>query len=285
MRMPDFIDLEFSSRCNLACGYCFGPVDDRSVPDLPKKFWHQILDELRRRGVLGVVISGGEPTMYPHITELLEHAKALGLQVIVSTHGRHSSLVMNCAQYADWLALPVDGLSKFTIKNLRGDEWGIREAEDLSRSLKSFRPHLKLKLGSVATKKNLSEILRLADYLSENATSFDTWKIYEYTARRKFVESKSSFALDADEFNGLASAINSKAIARKIRVVLSSIESRRLAYLFVYPDGRLAVPNVGEYLTDQIFGNLYTEGMSVFDRALNWEYPNNAANFLSTYSL
>ena len=283
MAFPSYVDIEFSARCNLACGFCFGPVDDRSVPDLAPTFWHDVIETVRDKGATGIVISGGEPTIYPHIVEMLEHAKRVGLRLVLSTHGRHKDLVLRCARFLDWIALPVDGWSALSIKTLRGDNWDIVAAELLASALRAEKPTLRLKLGTVATRPNLKEIEHLADHIFQRGTLFDTWKIYQYTPRRKFVESKDLYLIDDLEFDGLTANLREKFASHSLRVVASSNNSRRRAYLFVYPDGTLAIPNVGADFGDLVLGNLVEEGFALFDAAEEFFLPNNETNFLSTY--
>ena len=75
-QFPKYVDLEFTARCNLKCGFCFGPVDHgRKELDLKPRFWVGVIDELHRRGCEGIVVSGGEPTLYPALAELLGYRR------------------------------------------------------------------------------------------------------------------------------------------------------------------------------------------------------------------
>ena len=289
MTFPKYVDLEFSARCNLRCGFCFGPTDDRTVADLPLDFWRSVVVELSQRECEGIVVSGGEPTIYPHLAELLQLAKSCGLKTVVSTHGRHGEKVLAIASFCDWIALPVDAFSKTAIVELRGDQWSIKQATVLARAVRQANPSARLKLGSVATKQNVRELKQLAKYLSGLADNpFSTWKIYQYTPRRKFIHRAAEYLIADSDFQKLESACESLFGADEhnsaMRLVFSSNESRRSAYVFVFPDGTVAMPNVGEAFSDTVIGNAFAEGLSVFDRVAALSLLNNSKNYERTYT-
>ena len=75
-----FLWLEITRRCNLTCAHCY--VESR--PDLPLTDgmafadWCRVLDDARALGCRRVQFIGGEPTLYPHLPRLLEHAVHAG---------------------------------------------------------------------------------------------------------------------------------------------------------------------------------------------------------------
>lgn len=281
---PTYVDLEFSARCNLACGFCFGPADDRSSRDFPVDFWRSVIEGLALRGAQGIVVSGGEPTLYAGLNELLIHAKHHGLTTVLSTHGRNNSRLEFVARNCDWIALPVDAASPKMLMELRGDNWGLQQAVKTAISLKHSWPRLRIKLGTVATRINLDEIARLAEeVLASPAGIFDTWKIYQYTPRRKFASSRNLYDISDEEFSALEACVRSTGVTQQLNTVFSSRASRRRAYLFIYPDATMAIPNEGEDFGDVVLGNLATEGIEALDRAGKVTLLSNATNFEATY--
>lgn len=285
-RFPAYVDVEFSARCNLACGFCFGPADDRSKLDLPIEFWEGVLDVLATCGVRGIVVSGGEPTLYPHLEHLLHRAKSLGLATVVSTHGRYAARVLKIAPLCDWIALPVDALETPAILDLRGDGWGLDCAAALALKIRKASASTKIKLGTVATRRNTSDVLGLAARLKDFGSTlpFDTWKIYEYTPRRKFRERRKEYELGVGRFDTLRNGVLATGIGEVLNTVFSSTQSRTAAYLFVYPDGTAAIPNHGKNFGDLVLGNLVAEGVKVLDRVEQFDLFNNVTNYRGTYA-
>lgn len=283
---PSYVDLEFTARCNLKCGFCFGPADDGGrTPNLDVDFWKRVMDGICRRGCIGIVVSGGEPTLYPHLKELLSYAKHLGLQTVLSTHGRHEARLLAVAANCDWIALPVDAVSKKFLVQLRGDEWGLVCATALATTLKlKTAERVKIKIGSVATRLNCNEIVELANCLAGMPSlPFDSWKIYQYTPRRKFSDRREIYEISDTEFRTLSDRVEATGVSRCINTVFSSHLRRRRAYLFVYPDGTVAIPNEGENFSDIVVGNLMSEGDAALDRVDAYELFSNEQNFEVTY--
>lgn len=283
---PSFVDLEFTARCNLKCGFCFGPADDGGkTPDLGLEFWIGVIDAIHSRGCSGIVVSGGEPTLYPHLKQLLACAQQWGMQTVLSTHGRHELRLLDVAQNCDWIALPVDGVSKGSLVEMRGDSWGLARADKLAKILKETTGgHVSIKLGSVATRLNRREIGHLANLLLDlEPMNFDTWKIYQYTPRRKFADRKEMYEISDESFDSVRQDVEATGVTQRLNTVFSSNQRRRRAYLFVYPDGTVAIPNEGHSFGDTVIGNVATDGVSVFDRVGAYEFFSNEENFVTTY--
>ena len=70
-------------RCNQDCGMCW---QGRAWPDPPEALALLWLDEIAAAGIEQVVFSGGEPTLYRSLPELLRRAGELGLRVELQTN-------------------------------------------------------------------------------------------------------------------------------------------------------------------------------------------------------
>lgn len=100
--------LLFFGGCNLTCPFCHNPslvLDPEQYPDYPREV---VLDELKSRipFIDGVVISGGEPTIYPDCLGLLQEIKNLGLAVKLDTNGLKPDLLQKAIEreLVDYLA-------------------------------------------------------------------------------------------------------------------------------------------------------------------------------------
>ena len=86
---PRFVTLKPTLRCNLRCEFCrfvangdvFGKRDWMEIED-----WRRIIDEIAPYNPY-ICITGGEPTMYPQIAELIAHIKSHGLTCVMTTNG------------------------------------------------------------------------------------------------------------------------------------------------------------------------------------------------------
>lgn len=81
--------LIFYGGCNLICPFCHNPALVLSQENLPDYPVDALLADLhaRRSFIDGVVISGGEPTLDPELSHVLQSIKDLGLLVKLDTNG------------------------------------------------------------------------------------------------------------------------------------------------------------------------------------------------------
>ena len=99
----------FLAGCNWRCHYCHNPqlwyAKANTVP------FERVVGYLHaNRSLLdGVVISGGEPTLCPYLSQLLRRIKQLGLAVKLDTNGSRPALVRRLVRVGlvDFVALDV----------------------------------------------------------------------------------------------------------------------------------------------------------------------------------
>ncbi len=86
---PGFVQFALNNACNAKCGFCNFALDR-----LPKKNWvyadgqrsKDALDILYREGIRYIVLTGGEPTLHPHLTEIARHGTGLGIKMMLVTN-------------------------------------------------------------------------------------------------------------------------------------------------------------------------------------------------------
>ena len=96
----EFLWLELTGRCNLKCIHCYA----NSGPDRPLsegmelKDWLDALDQAKALDCREVQFIGGEPTLYPGLLHLVEHARRIGYEdVSVYTNGTYLTEALKAA--------------------------------------------------------------------------------------------------------------------------------------------------------------------------------------------
>ncbi len=90
---PDHLaSIFWFAKCNMACPYCYNPQIVREEGNITLQ---KALDFLKgRQGRLeGVVLSGGECTLYPHLEAFIETIKQLGFKIKIDTNGSNPTLL------------------------------------------------------------------------------------------------------------------------------------------------------------------------------------------------
>jgi pyruvate formate lyase activating enzyme len=87
----------YAGGCNFRCPYCHNPhlvIDPESQPQLSESF---IFNFLRQRmgKIEGVVISGGEPSLYSALSAFTEKIKALGYLIKIDTNGSNPDVIIS----------------------------------------------------------------------------------------------------------------------------------------------------------------------------------------------
>ena len=85
---PYKADLAVHYACNNNCSHCYNEPGRRTMPSVPLSDWKRILRKLFDIGVPYVIFTGGEPTLHPHITELISYADHLGQIAGMNSNGR-----------------------------------------------------------------------------------------------------------------------------------------------------------------------------------------------------
>lgn len=119
------------SGCNMRCGYCHNP---QIVKGKGRGTAEQVLEFLKRRqGLLdGVVLSGGEASVYPGLPGFIRKIREMGYAVKLDTNGLRPDIVGNFLDdgFLDYIALdykaPPEKFKKVT---------GVAKFADFSQTL------------------------------------------------------------------------------------------------------------------------------------------------------
>lgn len=74
--------------CNNRCLPCYAEPTHFENCQMPFSYAAEILDSMRKSGMHRCILIGGEPTLYPHLTDLIRIANNLKIKTILVTNGR-----------------------------------------------------------------------------------------------------------------------------------------------------------------------------------------------------
>lgn len=152
-----------TNRCNLDC--CFCAVDRSSVvhDGLSREEFLDLIDRLADWGVRQITFTGGEPLMYEHFFELLEHAHRRGIITGFSTNG--ILLTEFCVKRlhstgVDRISVSIDGPEKVHDR-LRGRRGTYRRAVEGLQRLSRLRERYgkpELRINTIIFEQNLEHL-------------------------------------------------------------------------------------------------------------------------------
>ena len=107
---PRNVSVALTNACDLACAHCYAPKNPSMLAFDRLTSW---LADLDANGCIGVGFGGGEPTLYPRLTELCSYAtKKTNLAVTMTTHAHRLSdqLLNELAGNIHFVRVSMDGV-------------------------------------------------------------------------------------------------------------------------------------------------------------------------------
>ena len=81
------MEIEFSRACNFRCAYCYLADRTAGAGELSRAEIKDIILQAKELGARKIIILGGEPSIYPHLVEMLRYLGSLGLEIEMFTNG------------------------------------------------------------------------------------------------------------------------------------------------------------------------------------------------------
>lgn len=167
--------LYLTFRCNLNCAYCDGGSGVRfpqmSCPELPLSGWEKILQALVPHTDV-LMLSGGEPLLYPDLPGLLHYARRIGFHFIsLNTNGL--LLTEPIIDEVDAIIISLDSLDRKKSDRI----WNRSGATDqVMNSIDAVarRRHPSLMINSVIMPDNIDDIGEILDFCRKREITFST---------------------------------------------------------------------------------------------------------------
>lgn len=274
------VDWQITSCCNRMCPYCFGP---ESIEDLSLSEAKRIVDILESLGAKQVGITGGEPLLYPHITELIDYVFAKGIHIYLSS---------NCDYYSEFapiiknkvsiLGVPIDGSTSTIHDSIRGDG-SFQNVTYAIADICHSDCNTRIKVGTVLNNRNKEELGNIERLLGPYQEKIIYWKIYElilYSRNRAAaLPLRTNYLVNGDCFGCY---INNE------KIIFDTVEKRDRSYFFLKPNGDVFVPVLDhDHSVEMPLGNLLQNDTrtisSLFDGIVNHSGYNKSFRFMKNF--
>lgn len=249
----------FTSKCNLPCDFCYIPFDNIDSRDL--ELWKRIVDRCKDLGAEILTFGGGDPFLYREFPKLLEHAFDGKIFIQIDTnalalHEEHLSFIL---KYANLVGLPIEGNEQIH-SAMRGNNRHYSIVLKWLGILSEY--NVQIKINTVLSKKNNSNLFELAEILSKFRIT--KWSIYQFWALGRGKEYRDEYDLSYVDF--LESTDLIKQQFPNLKIEASSSTLRHKSYFFVSHTGRV-------YVMTESNQEEYTEIGNIFDLDIvdKWE--------------
>lgn len=230
--MKRMIDLQITSRCNLNCKFCDGAPKD--IADTPFSDVRKVIDKLKKSNVKRIVITGGEPLLYNEIDNLIEYIKNMDIEIYLSTNGyfleKHIDTIIN---NVSCIGLPLDASSPKICELMTRKENQISTTLKAIEIIKSKKPNIVVKVGTVVSKINIDEIDKIYNLLISLKYKPDVWRLYEFSPLGIGEKNRQKFEISTSQF---ISSTQKYLNSTEMSVSRLSNESSNDAYIFLHPN-------------------------------------------------
>lgn len=176
MRVPLSGTFELSPVCNFACKMCYvrkTPAEVRASPRgiLTLDDWRRIAREARDAGTLYLLLTGGEPLLWPDFWTLYEELIDMGFLVSINTNG---SLIDEAAiarfrkRPPQKINVTLYGARDETYKRLCGVDGVFTKVDGAIRGL--LAAHITVKINCSLTPENAGDLDWIVDYARARGT-------------------------------------------------------------------------------------------------------------------
>ncbi len=226
------VHVHLTRRCNLECLHCYSASSPTQRDTLDINVLLRNLEFLRTEGYEVVSLSGGEPLLYKHLSELVTGAVALGYSVNIVTNG---SLVTErrlaeVANKLNLVAVSIDGRPEFHNK-LRGRADAFERAETGIKRL--IRLEIPTAVIFCASRESLPDVPWAYDFASEIGAK--ALQIHPLVLTGRAKEMCRDYALNDDDKERLFVTVRLLSItpnSSRLRLHLDLVETQKLFETF-----------------------------------------------------
>ncbi|MBF0504776.1 MAG: radical SAM protein [Candidatus Omnitrophica bacterium] len=137
-----YLKIRINSKCNLNCDMCSWK---RQSGVLPEAVFRRLILRSRIAGVKIINVTGGEPTLLPHIKNILKYIKDNGFRVSLSTNGCiRPVLLKELMGHIDMADISLDSSDAAVHDRIRGRTGAFQETMVTIRTLSAgqIKPHI-----------------------------------------------------------------------------------------------------------------------------------------------
>ncbi len=172
----DYVWLELTKSCNLSCAHCYagaGTNHPHPLPSMEREHisleqWKDILSEGAQLGAKKVQFTGGEPTLYPGLMELIEYARSCrysDIEVFTNATRLEGSLLRQWASSGVRMALSFYSCDPRTHDTITGRTGSFRQTVQGIRAILDH--NIPVRVAIVLMSDNMSQLTDTVDFLKE----------------------------------------------------------------------------------------------------------------------
>lgn len=243
--VPHRVNWAIYNRCPMICRGCY---NNFSPQQLSLAQAQQVVDSLRQAGVGAVILSGGDPLLWPEVWDLLDYLNSCGMQVGIDTTGYtlDAAMLKQLKPLVRYIGLPLDGSCDAAQRVFRKASESVFEHTLQALNLcKTYA--VPVKVNTLIHGQNIHDL----DAIGRLVSAYPCvrhWSIFQWWPLRSTEALRDLLAVDLEVFKSLTGDLHTRFPHLNLRV--RSVQSRALTHFFIQNSG--VVTTFGSYYQEEI---------------------------------
>ncbi|MFE7041059.1 radical SAM protein [Streptomyces atratus] len=252
------VNWSINNRCPMACRGCYNPF---AADQISAETAFEIIDQLVAHGTTDVVVSGGDPLLWPPIFDVVDRMRAAGLRVALDTTGYTLDAVKvgRLKRALDSIRLPLDGSTPEVQRAFRRSN----DPDLVSRFQRSLRLCVDagfhaVRVHTVVSKQNVDDLPAIAEKIFSHE-SVKQWVLFQWWGRRSARHLVEEMAISQEEVLQAVAALKAGCPDKEIH--FAAAEERELVNFFIQSSGQVVTMASG-HAEEFIVGMLPTSDLA-----------------------
>lgn len=264
--VPNRINWAIYNRCPMVCAGCYNTF----LPDQLTFEQAKVgLDKLAAARVQELIISGGDPVLWPDLPRFVRHAYLKGMLVGIDTTGFTLTLDLleQLRPYISYIGLPLDGSTPEIQNSFRHGSKNI-----LGKTLQNLewceKLKIPVKINTTVNQYNIDNLIEIGLTISQYAT-VNHWSVFQWSSLRATESLRQKMAVPIELFERNVAELQT--YFTNIHVRTRTVEAREFTHFFIQNNGQVVTfgsePQeeflLGHILTDDVAGMV---SLPIFNR-------------------
>ncbi len=167
------MEIEFNQACNFRCVYCYAAKTADPRIELTREEAEGIIMQARELGARKIIILGGEPMLYRHITGMIDFIRLHGMSVEIFTNGTNMTLenARRLHAHGVTVALKMNTFDEKLQDTLSGKKGAYLQIQEAFRNLREAgypSEGSELGISTIVCRQNLAELPAMWRWLRKN---------------------------------------------------------------------------------------------------------------------
>lgn len=234
---PARINWSVNNACPMACLGCYNPFGES---DADAELVESVLEQMQVAGIRNIMLSGGDPLLWPLLPYTLERCSALGIRVGLDTTGVALGKWLrdpDFAQAVTTLGLPLDGHDEATQAAFRKSREPQLHRLLAETAADAVVRGMHVRIHTVVSRSNVHALDKIGSVVRKIRPA--QWTLYQWWPRRASTKLIGELSVSQPEFESAVSA--ARASCPDIDVHAYAAGAREFMNFFVQSNGQVLV--------------------------------------------